>query len=134
MFANAGHPSPIHLDTKRGCAEHLMVDPSLCGPGLAIEEGAVYSTIKRRIQPGDTVFMFTDGLSEVADPNQEEYGEYRLMQSSASFLDQPLPELFSSLHKDACVFGAVDALEDDVCLVGFRLQGAQALHPAQFTD
>ena len=134
MFASAGHPSPVHLDAKQRCAVTLMDDPSLSGPGLAIEEGAVYTTIHRRVEPGDTVFMFTDGLSEVADPNQEEYGERRLMQSSASFLDQPLPALFSSLHKDACEFGAVDALEDDVCLVGFRLQGAKALLPAQLPD
>ncbi|MEE9367233.1 MAG: SpoIIE family protein phosphatase [Pontiella sp.] len=121
MFANAGHPSPFHLDIRRGYAEPLMDERSLCGPGLAIEESAVYTTINRRIQPGDTIFMYTDGVTEVLNRDAEEYGETRLMDSARGKINLPMAVLFEALYKDACSFSAHGSVEDDVCFVGFRL-------------
>jgi sigma-B regulation protein RsbU (phosphoserine phosphatase) len=120
-FANAGHPLPIHLDSRNGCAKIFMEEQATTGPGLAIEDGAVYDTIEGRVCPGDVVFMHTDGINEVADPEDEEYGEDRLLESVRRHMALPLPDLFSALYDDARAFGQVDALEDDVCLVGFRL-------------
>ncbi|WP_372847237.1 SpoIIE family protein phosphatase [Pontiella sp.] len=120
-FANAGHPLPIHLDARNGRVKSFLQEQATIGPGLAIEEGASYQTFGGRVCPGDVVFMHTDGINEVVDPEDEEYGEERLLLSARRHMALPLPGLFSALYDDARAFGQVDAVEDDVCLVGFRL-------------
>ena len=120
-YANAGHPVPIHLDAAKGCAEWLSEESSLVGPALAIAEDAEYHTTERQLQPGDAVFMFTDGIYEVAGADQEEFGEERLLDAARQHKDLPLPYLFPALLDDARRFAAEGAFDDDVCLVGFRL-------------
>ena len=120
--ANAGHPRPILLDSERKCAEGFMEAGAFSGPALAVNKDASYATFERTIQAGDAVFMYTDGIDEVVNANQEEYGEALLLESAQRFMDLPLSGLFSSMYDEACNFGPVSSLEDDVCLVGFRLQ------------
>lgn len=121
-FATAGHPSPIWLDADQRCAVQLMdEDVYGGGPGLAIVEDAVYEVTEHRIHPGDSVVMFTDGLIEVADARQDEYGIQQLAATAQQSMDLPLNDLFSTLYSKACHFGGVEKLEDDMCLVGFRL-------------
>jgi sigma-B regulation protein RsbU (phosphoserine phosphatase) len=120
--ANAGHPRPILLDAERRCAEGFMEAGTFSGPALAVNKDASYATFERTIQAGDAVFMYTDGIDEVVNANQEEYGEALLLESAQRFMDLPLSGLFSSMYDEACNFGPVSSLEDDVCLVGFRLQ------------
>ena len=51
----------------------------------------------------------------------EEFGEERLRASALEHGDLSLPALFAALYHDACEFGDGHALEDDVCLVGVRV-------------
>jgi sigma-B regulation protein RsbU (phosphoserine phosphatase) len=121
-FATAGHPPPVYLDAGRGSAAGLMDEDASGGPGLAINEQAVYEVVEHRIHPGDAVLLFTDGLIEVAGSgHEEEYGYRRLTDSAQQHMNLPLDELFSTLYREACRFGGLESLEDDMCLVGFRL-------------
>jgi len=121
-YANAGHPVPILLDAKKGCAEWFCEDRSFAGPALAISEDAEYHTISQEVEPGDAIFMFTDGIYEVSDSEQEEFGEERLLDAARRHKDLPLSYLFPALLDDARRFAAEGAFDDDVCLVGFRLR------------
>jgi sigma-B regulation protein RsbU (phosphoserine phosphatase) len=120
-MANAGHPMPVHLRPSLGSVEPFEVEPGGIGPGLAIDESAAYPTMSHKILPGDTVFMYTDGISEVANPEGQEFGQGRLINTAAQNRSLPLSELFQSIYDAACEFGESGTIEDDVCLVGFRL-------------
>lgn len=119
--SDAGHPLPILLKASNNCVSDLLQDSSFSGPALAIVDDARYTTIECRLEPGDGVFMYTDGLTEVVSRDDEEYGETRLMDSARGKISLPLSELFDALYEDACSFAAGDKVDDDVCLVGFRL-------------
>ncbi|MDF7826736.1 SpoIIE family protein phosphatase [Pontiellaceae bacterium B12227] len=120
-MANAGHPMPIVLEINGQRAECFADDDSFAGPGLAIVEDAVYETIERTIKRDDVVLMYTDGLNEVVGADGEEFGEKGLLASVLGHMDLPLSDLFPALHAEACRFGGIQALEDDVCMVGFRM-------------
>jgi len=113
---------PIYLDAQRGCAEWFVDDRSAAGPALAIHEDAEYSTIERKIHPGDTVLMYTDGIYEVSRASQEEFGEERLLSAAQQHMNLALPDLFPALLNEARWFAAEESFDDDVCLVGFRLR------------
>lgn len=121
-MANAGHPMPIHLDARGGCAEWFADDRSFAGPALAIREDAEYTTIERKIAPNDAVVMYTDGIYEVSGANEEEFGEERLLAAAQQHMELALPELFPAILNEARWFAEDGAFDDDVCLVGFRLR------------
>ncbi|MEA2068134.1 MAG: SpoIIE family protein phosphatase, partial [Verrucomicrobiota bacterium] len=52
-YANAGHPVPMHLNSRTGRAEWFAEDGFPAGPALAINENAEYRTIERQLAPGD---------------------------------------------------------------------------------
>ncbi|WP_168433611.1 SpoIIE family protein phosphatase [Pontiella sulfatireligans] len=122
--AAAGHPLPILLNASVHSVSGLVEDSCFSGPALAVTEEARYKTIECRLRPEDGVFMYTDGITEVVNRNEEEYGENRLVASARGKINLPMSGLFDALYEDACSFAAGAALEDDVCLVGFRLKHA----------
>ena len=126
-YANAGHPVPMHLNSRTGRAEWFAEDGSSAGPALAVSEDAEYRTMERQLAPGDGVVMFTDGIYEVASVGQEEFGEERLLEAAQQSTDSPLEELFPTLLNAARQFAAEGTFDDDVCLVGFRMADASGV-------
>ena len=79
-FSYAGHP-PILL--RRGGGEWTAL-PLEGSPGpanlpLGAMRGARYDQAKTNLQPGDRIFVYTDGIPECPDPAGEFYGEERLL-------------------------------------------------------
>lgn len=74
-YANCGHNPPylIHRDSKG-----LTPLKSTGDPALAVVEDHVYQEASITLAAGDTVFMFTDGVTEAFDIDGEAYGEGRL--------------------------------------------------------
>ena len=50
------------------------------GPVLGILPGIKYTEHSKQIDPGDTLVIYSDGVSEAADPEENEFGEERLME------------------------------------------------------
>lgn len=120
-FSNAGHPSPLMLSYSDNNVTSLISDENMRGPGLAICSDAAYSSFNNHLYPNDIIMMFTDGIYEIADENDEEYGEDRLMDAALKHAALPLPDLVNALTEDALHFSKTDSFDDDVCLVGARL-------------
>jgi sigma-B regulation protein RsbU (phosphoserine phosphatase) len=124
--ANAGHPVPMYFNAEGKSAEWLIDDPSLRGIALAIDENSTYKTFEKKLQSGDSVVMYTDGLFEVERDDGEEFGEERLLAVAGRLTDLPLPHLFPALIHEACLFSGHDKLNDDVCLVGLHYKHPMA--------
>jgi sigma-B regulation protein RsbU (phosphoserine phosphatase) len=117
-FASAGHSAPVRVGDGEAC--FLEGDPAAFGPGLAVAADSEYKTSENVLLPGESVFMFTDGLCEVENDAQEEYGEERLMASAVKSHELDLEPLCFALFDDARAFSSDRKFNDDVCLVGLR--------------
>lgn len=86
-YVVAGHPSPILL--RRG-------EPpvELPGRGLPIGmiEGASYRDETVSLEPGDRIYIYTDGATEAADASEVEFGPARLMAEIDRARELPLGE------------------------------------------
>ena len=111
-------------EQKDLCA--CIADGSMRGPALALCSDTSYETVETTLAPQDTVFMYTDGIYEVTNRNDEEYGEVRLKEAAARFTDLPLADLFNSLLEDARHFAGGEGFDDDICLVGFRIKSLRS--------
>ncbi|MBV9341828.1 MAG: SpoIIE family protein phosphatase [Acidobacteria bacterium] len=75
-IASAGHPQPLYLSRHSGVIE-LRTEKGL-PLGLMDSE---YSEVDLRLQSGDRVLMYTDGILEATDSKGEEFGALRLEQA-----------------------------------------------------
>jgi sigma-B regulation protein RsbU (phosphoserine phosphatase) len=121
-YINAGHPSPI-LIRRNGCPEEAFTEGSF-PVGLVPE--AEYSTACVKLDPGDTLVLFSDGVTEAMDPQEELFGVPRLKQFLIGHNETPLDELQKLLLESVENFarGASQADDLTLLLVRFRTAGA----------
>ena len=119
-FANAGHPSPLHVRRSELGVESLYAN-NQAGPALGLFEDSVYPTVRRNIAADDLVVLYTDGLYEVYDVNGQQYGEERLLAALRKRIHLPCAELFDEVLKEMRRFSHTNAFADDVCLVGMEI-------------
>jgi sigma-B regulation protein RsbU (phosphoserine phosphatase) len=122
-YANAGHPKPLHIRRSAGQVEPLANAGGKSQPVLGLFEGASYQTCEVKLSPKDVVMLFTDGLCEVQDRNNELYSQAMLVADVQRRAPLPVPQLFDDLLSEIRSFSADHAFEDDVCLVGIEFAG-----------
>jgi phosphoserine phosphatase RsbU/P len=105
-FANAGHNPPVLV---RASGEARMLDGG--GPVLGILPIAPYGEMRARLEPGDVLALYSDGVTEANNAAQEEFGEERLID-------------VLRLHRAGTAQSIVRAVTD--ALAGFASGAAQA--------
>jgi sigma-B regulation protein RsbU (phosphoserine phosphatase) len=78
-MVNAGHPHPAWKRAD-GSAEWAEIET---GFPIGIVEGAEFEQETIELQPGERICLFTDGITEAMNPEQECFGEQRLRQAVA---------------------------------------------------
>jgi len=97
------------------------------GPALGLFANAKYPVGQFPISVDDLLVLYTDGLYEVHDGAQEEYGQERLLQAVRSRVSLPPEQLFDEILADVKRFSAGKDFDDDVCLVGVEVEWLGAM-------
>ncbi|MBF0550365.1 MAG: SpoIIE family protein phosphatase [Deltaproteobacteria bacterium] len=76
-FCNAGHPPPLIVNQGKtlGLAERT---PSLVNPAVGAMEEIEYHDSLLQLEPGESLVVFTDGVTEPVNTQEEMFGEERL--------------------------------------------------------
>ncbi len=83
--ACAGHPPMLLVRAGRGVEERVTV----AGPPLGITKENAYEQAVQTLEPGDRVFLYTDGITEARNGAGEQYGLQRLRAVLAEFSERP---------------------------------------------
>lgn len=126
--ASAGHTTPFLIRPDETSASLINEMQEVAGPALAIAENYNYRTFTTKLNPQDTILMYTDGIYEVCGKDHEEFGLARMAKSLHTHRNMPLKEMTTRLIEDAKEFNAKKKFDDDVCLIGFTLN--QLIQPA----
>lgn len=119
VFGNAGHNPPL-LRRADGAWEYQRSHPNLVLAGM---EDIQYKTDTLRLEPGDTLYLYTDGVTEAADPAQQLYGEDRL-KACLDGLAGPKPEaLCKAVLADVDRFAGQAPQFDDITMLCLRYRG-----------
>ena len=87
-FINAGHPSPLLLRPSE------ILEPFTEGSfPVGLLPGAHYVAACIQLQPGDTLVLFSDGVTEAMDPEEQLFGTSRLREVLAGHYNAPLDSL-----------------------------------------
>lgn len=95
-YASAGHNPPVIL-TKDGDGRFL---PSPNDIFLGVEPGFVFHELNDRLEPGELLVLYTDGVTEAKSPAQEFYGESRFVAFVADRVGKPLKEIWTDLYAE----------------------------------
>ena len=93
-YVNAGHNFPVLL--RGGRAEFLKSRPSLV---LGAMPGIRYRAGELQLEPGDAIYLYTDGIVEQPDASGELYGDARLL-NLLSARDYPLNAALAAVVED----------------------------------
>lgn len=117
-FANAGHNLPYQRTAKG------VIELRATGLPLGLFSDMDYEVKQMALQPGESLFLYSDGIPEAHNPAGEMFDSPRMRQSLE---DQPLPELLSgeeliqNLMRQLIQFtGPSWQQEDDVTMLAIR--------------
>ncbi len=111
-FVNCGHNEPI-LMRADGSIEYL----SEGGPLLGVTTEGLYEERPVLIQPGDIAVFYTDGVTEVFDENEEQFGMERLENVMRENRHRSASEIQKAILDAVTPFSATEQLPDDLTMV-----------------
>lgn len=114
-YCNAGH-NPGIVMRSAGSVEML----SSTGLPLGMLPTGVYGAEEIHLEAGDTVVLYTDGITEAANPDEEEYGEERLAELCLHHRGEDLERLAEIIARDQDEFTRGVPFVDDRTLVMVR--------------
>jgi len=113
-YSNCGHPPALLLRGNDGL-ERLSATCTVVGLfekwDCAMEE--------RELAPGDSLLLYTDGVTEASNDEGEEFGEQRLLEAARQSRDVSLPELLAAVADQARRFSPHEQA-DDITLIAAK--------------
>jgi sigma-B regulation protein RsbU (phosphoserine phosphatase) len=118
-FINAGHPSPILI--RKDTVEEAFTEGSF-PVGLVPE--AEFTSLTLQLQPNDTMVLFSDGVTEAMDPEEEMYGVARLRDVLQGKSEEQLDDLQKCVLESVENFARGARQADDLTLLLVRYRAA----------
>ena len=120
-FANAGHNPPV-LKRRDGSFEYLK---SRAGFVLAGMDGIRYRKNELQMQPGDVIFLYTDGVTEATDLENALYGEDRLLTTLNHYGTSAPQTICGAVKADVDLFAGEAEQFDDITMLCVAYYGPQ---------
>ena len=118
-YVNAGHNPPC-IKTQGEGFQYLKSRPGFVLAGM---EGIKYKEFTMQLSKGDMLYLYTDGVSESTNSNNELYGEDRLHELLNQCLDLSSEELLYKVKESLDEFVQEAPQFDDITMLAFCYQG-----------
>lgn len=119
--ANAGHEHPV-LKRKDGSFELVVYRHS---PAVATMEGLPFKQHEFELHPGDSLYVYTDGVAEATNKENELYGTDRLLDVLNRSNPENPEDTLKAVRKDIDDFVGEAEQFDDITMLLFNYYGPQ---------
>jgi len=116
-LCNAGHPPPLLV--RGGAVTRIKAT----GLPLGLFGTVEHATTEVKLSRGDSLVLYTDGISEARDETGEEYGVDRLARLVGDSHALPPAEMIAALRNDLTAFRSKAPVTDDVTIMSIRRVG-----------
>ncbi|WP_030169015.1 SpoIIE family protein phosphatase [Spirillospora albida] len=116
QLATAGHPPAIVVR-----ADGVIRSASRGGVPLGLFEDFEAGVDAIELHPGDTLFLYSDGLLEACDLQRQEFGQERVLETLAEYAGAPPEEMLAGVERTLLAFCDSD-LRDDVSILALRVE------------
>lgn len=114
-YANAGHTRPLLF--RGGAWEELDAE----GLILGVEHDVLFEERSVVLQPGDLLFIYTDGIIEAERESRELFGVARLCDLLSGMLDQEPETMIDRVLAEVAAFSSPYPLQDDISMVVMKV-------------
>jgi sigma-B regulation protein RsbU (phosphoserine phosphatase) len=119
LYANAGHNPPL-LVRKGGEVSCLENSGGLV---MGAMEGVCYQGERLVLEPGESLFLYTDGVTEAMNAKEEMFSEERLQKELASLHQESIEALVKGVMGKITDFSEGFPQSDDITMMVLRYQG-----------
>lgn len=118
-YGNAGHNPPLvyrngedyeYLDVKKSFVFGPMPNTTFTAGELTLE-------------PNDVIFVYSDGVTEALNPQEELYSEPRLQEALSQLRDKDVEETIKGVRKDIADFAQNAPQSDDITMLALKYKG-----------
>ena len=117
-YVDAGHNPPL-VRHKDGTFGYFKSRPGFVLGGM---EGVRYRQGTFELRPGDEIYMYTDGITEAVDMEENLYGEERLEKVLNTLGDVPAREVCQKVKEDVAAFVGEAPQFDDMTMLCLKLK------------
>lgn len=118
-YVNCGHNPPLFIYQNKEAVYMEITGGMIVG---AIEE-AEFKLERNRLKPGDTLFMYTDGVTEAMNKGDELFSDERLQVEVGKILDKPIEEKVSNIMEKVHEFAEGAPQSDDITILALQYNG-----------
>jgi sigma-B regulation protein RsbU (phosphoserine phosphatase) len=118
-YSNAGHP-PAFLIRSNGSLINLDKGGTIIG----LQGMLPFEMDEEKLEPGDKVLLYTDGVIEYENPEQQMYGQKRLLDALNQSRHHQCAQMVENIYEDLLAFGNGMQPKDDISLLVFEFKGA----------
>lgn len=119
LYANAGHNPPV-LMRPDGTLQWLS---GVNGPVVGALEDVPYSLLRTHLLPGETLFLYTDGLNEAMDADNNQYSNERMLQTLGRCCSATPEAILATMRSDVDKHTAGYPPSDDITMLCLRFNG-----------
>jgi sigma-B regulation protein RsbU (phosphoserine phosphatase) len=130
LFANAGHNPPL-IKKGTGTFEFLNIEPCVV---LAWMENAEYIEEEIILEKGDTLYLYTDGVTEAMNPQIELFGEQRLIDVLNKNKDASVRKLLGAVKNELELFRNKTEQTDDITMLALKIGEEDEIQTFDFDD
>jgi sigma-B regulation protein RsbU (phosphoserine phosphatase) len=116
-ISQAGHPHPLFL--RKGSPVRAL---GKGGFPVGVFPDIDYDQFEQDLQPGDRLFLTSDGVSECANREGEQFGMARLTAFVDHHQAQDLADVLDGLRQTLCDWSGSDEFKDDVSVVALEME------------
>ena len=120
---NAGHEYPAIMHS--GGRFELLKDRHR--PPLGVMEGLTYEEYQMQLDPGDIIFVYTDGVPEAINIDEKQYGTDRMINMLSAHEDESMEGLLTAVRADLEDYVGSAEQFDDITMLGFRFGDSTGL-------
>ncbi|MBP5663310.1 MAG: SpoIIE family protein phosphatase, partial [Bacteroidales bacterium] len=117
-YCNAGHNPPVWIHS--GETKFIDSEPDMI---MGIEKGISYTTHQLQLMAGDTLFLYTDGLSEAENVWKKLFGEQKILEVAGGFGKITAEEQIGTMHQAVQHFVGEAEQSDDLTMLAVRFLG-----------
>ncbi len=118
LYANAGHNPPL-LIRSGNQVEYLNEGGGLI---VGVTEQVTYETQRLKLEPGDSLFLYTDVVTDVVNERRELFAEDRLKNEVQVYQKQSSQQLIEGLMHAVRAFSRGMRQADDITMMNVRLR------------
>ncbi len=115
-YVNAGHNPPLLYRAGKNRLEEL----TRTGMAMGVVVDSTYEQRTVRLDPGDFVLLYTDGVTDAINPQEQEFGEERLRRTILQERHTSMAKVIATLEQTLYDFAGTSSPFDDITIVAVR--------------